>query len=320
MLTRRRVLAAKYESAEGTGETLTGSDGGILVIDPKIDIDLKMFERSIVNSSLSKFSDVPGTRAGKITFKTEVKHAGSDVAPAIGKYLVGCGFKETDGSGTFTYTPASESGTSQFKSLTMWMYSDGVIYKLAGCRGNVKFSGKVGEPLMADFEFLGKYVGVVDGALITPTYESSLPKVLTGTTLQLVSAGVTTTSLRASSVDLDMGNSLQLRESVSEATGFYSCLITDRNPNGKIDPEMTTVATYDFYGKWLAATSAAITVGPLGGSSTQFERVTISVPKAITSKIGDTDRNGISVADYSFRMVRASDSGSGDDEMSILFS
>ena len=75
MLTKRRVIAAKIEAVEGTGEALTAADGGILVIDPKVETDIKMSPRNPVMATLSKLADTVGSQLAKITFKVELKGA-----------------------------------------------------------------------------------------------------------------------------------------------------------------------------------------------------------------------------------------------------
>ncbi|MHC1697780.1 MAG: hypothetical protein AB9919_06930 [Geobacteraceae bacterium] len=312
MLSRRRVIAAKIESVEGTAETITVTDAGILVISPKIDFDFGMNDREVVVDSLSKMQPVPGKTSGKLSFRAELKGPGvaysASVKPALGKFLRACGFAETVvttvGVETVTYDPASTG----IPCLTMWSYEDGVIKKLKGCRGNVKFSGKNGEICFADFEFTGVYDGVVDGAIVAPTYEATVPP-------ELLSSAFTVGAYAANinSFDLDMGNEVTLRESIATASGYVSALVTDRRPTGKIDPEMVTVATYDFFGKWKAGTAAALSLGSVG--ATQYNRFKITAPKVITTKLTDDERAKLMVVGMDFALAM----DSGDDEVSILF-
>lgn len=312
MLSRRRVIAAAIEDEEGTAEAITAADGGILVIGPKIDFDFGMNDREVVVDSLSKMQPVPGKTSGKLPFRVELKGPGvaysASVKPALGKYLRACGFAETvvttAGVETVTYDPASTG----IPCLTMWSYEDGVIKKLKGCRGNVKFSGKNGEICFADFEFTGVYDGVVDGDIIAPTYEATVPPVLLSSafTIGAYAANI-------NSFDIDMGNEVTLRESIATASGYVSALVTDRRPTGKIDPEMVTVATYDFFGIWKAGTAAALSLGSVGG--TQYNRFKITAPKVITTKLTDDERAKLMVAGMDFALAM----DSGDDEISILF-
>ena len=314
MLTRRRVIAAKVEAVEGTKEVITVAEAGILAIDPKFDIDFKSYERNnIKKNTLSNLVPLMGQRSAKVSFKAELKGAGiaysAIIKPALGVYLRACGFREvmvvTAGTESATYKPASTG----IPTLTITVYEDGLIKTARGCRGSVKISGKVGEPVFAEFSFDGVFDSVIDGAMISPTFESSVPPILMGTVLSLDAI----TTLVAESFGIDMGNSLQLRGSMSAADGYLSCLLTDRKPTFSIDPEMTTVAVYDFIGKWKAATVAALTIGPVG--TVDYNRFTLSAPKCVYTKVGNGDRSGIMTADIAGNLAM----NTGDDEFVLAF-
>lgn len=315
MLTRRRVIAAKVEAVEGTMEAITVAEAGILGIDPKFDIDFKAYERNNIKlNTISNLVPIMGQRSVKITFKAELKGAGAaysaTVKPALGVYMRGCGFAETivttAGSESATYLPASTG----LPSLTIWVYEDGMIKKARGCRGNVKISGKVGEPIFAEFDFTGVFDSVIDGAMITPTFESTVPSVLMGTTLTFDGSS----TLVAESFGIDMGNSLQLRGSMSAADGYLSCLLTDRKPTFTLDPEMTLVASYDFIGKWKSGNAAALSIGPVGPAGV-YNKFSITAPKCVNTKVGSGDRSGIQTADISGMLAM----NTGDDECQLQF-
>lgn len=313
MLTRRRIVVAKVESVEGTMENLVVGDAGILAIDPKFDIDIKMHERNNQLNSLSPLIPVPGARSAKITFRAELKGAGAaysaSVKPAVGVFLRACGFAETidvtASNEKATYLPAS----SGVPSLTIWVYEDGVIKKARGCRGNVRISGKLGEPVFAEFDFTGVFDSVGDAAMLSPTFEATVPPVVLGNTLTLDAY-----NMIAETISFDMGNAVQLRSSISAADGYLSATITDRKPSGKLDPELVTVATYDFFGKWKAGNAAALTFGPLGPANA-YNKFTITAPKAVYTKVGEGDRGGNLLADLDFMLCR----NSGDDEIQLQF-
>lgn len=324
MLTKRRIIAAKIETTEGTAESLANADGGIIVFDPKVDVDIKMVERNTVQASLSRLAKIAGAQMAKITFRAEIKGPGSTYSasnvPALGKYLRACGFYEvvdtTGGSEKVTYKPASPGSTYSGStspvapSLTISCYQDGVIKTIRGARGNVKFSGKAGEPFYADFEFTGVWNGLSDGALLAPTYESTIPPVF-------VSATFTVDSYAAilQGIELDMANTVALRNSVNTAEGYLSAIITGRDPGGKFDPEMVIAATYDWFTKWkTSGAEGAMNIGNLG--STQYNRYKITAPKVTYTKISEADREGVDVADISFQLAQ----NSADDEIVIEFS
>lgn len=96
LLSRRAVIAAKVELAEGTAETLTVSEAAVLVYDPKFDTNIDRFDRNPARATLSKLASVIGKQAAQLTFKTEVKGSGTiGTAPAWAPMLRGAGFKES---------------------------------------------------------------------------------------------------------------------------------------------------------------------------------------------------------------------------------
>jgi hypothetical protein len=315
MLTRRRVLAAKIEAAEGTAEAITVTDAGIIAINPKFDADIKMYDRAnVMLNSLSKLQPMPGQKMGKISFQAELKGAGAaysaTVKPAVGMYLRACGFAETivttAGSETATYLPASTG----VPSLTIWLYDDGVVKKLKGCRGTVKFDAKIGEAFLATFEFQGVYDAVADLAMISPTLEGTVPPLFLNASLTVGAYAAICETFSA-----DMGNQLQMRPDVNSVNGYLSARITDRKPTCKIDPEMVTVATKDFYGLWAAGTTAALNIGPVAAASGLYNKFTITAPKLVPTSVSEGERSGNSTAPHDYTMAM----NTGDDEFSILF-
>ncbi|WP_298434582.1 hypothetical protein [Geobacter sp.] len=312
MLTKRRVVVAKIETVEGTPEALVAGDGGIIAIDAKWTPDIKMLSRAAAIPTLSKLQDIPGLALSRIQFKTELMGRTAAFAagnlPYVSPFLRACGFAETlvttPSAETVTYAPASTG----LPSLTIGLYSDGVIKKIAGARGTVKFTGNVGEQIWAEFDFLGAYIAPVAGAMLSPTFPSHLPPRLTGANFTV---GAFSPTLK--SFEIDMGNKLAPRENMNSASGYKSFMLSDRDPRGKFDPEMEAIATHDWYGRWLAGTSGALNIGAIG--SAQYNKVQITAPKLAYVKVAEGDREGIELANTDFQLAM----NTGDDEISIEF-
>lgn len=312
MLTRRKALAAKIETVEGTMETITVADAGILAVDPKFDADIKMYDRNVMLGTLSNLQPIPGTQSGSLTFKVELKGTGTAYAagnkPDLSTFIRACGFAETvdatAGSETVTYLPASTG----IPCLTIWLYEDGIVRKLYGCRGTVSFSGKIGEPVFADFKFTGVYGGTDTATMIAPTFISVVPPTVLGASLTIDSYAAI-----CESFSIDMGNEIQLRSSIGAAKGFLSALMTSRKPTGKIDPEMVLPAAYDFMTKWTTGTAGALSIGPIGTSD--YNRFNLTASKCVYTKVGNGDRSGNMTADLDFSLAM----DTGDDEFQLEF-
>lgn len=290
ILSNRAVVAAKAETTEGTVIALAGGDANFQVMEPKFEADISMFKREILDTTLSPFKMIPGTRLGKISFKVENKGSGAaGTAPALGKLLIACGFSETVVASTsVTYAPTST--LANITSMTIALYKDGLKKMLKGARGNVKYSAKNGEPGMFEFEFTGVYDSVADIALLTPSgVETTVP-------VPLLSALFSVQSFSAfvSQISFDM--------------------LTKREPKGSFDPEDELVATHDWYGRWIAGTTGVLTWKHPGAAG---NICTFSAPVCQYTKISESDRNGIAALGADFLMARSA--AGGNDELSIAY-
>jgi len=311
ILSNRQIVAAKIEVTEGTAETLAAADANVQILEPaKWEPNISMFERNLLDVSLSSFKQIPGTRLATISCKVENKGSGTaGTAPALGKLLKACGFGETVVAVTsVTYAPVS--ALASIPTLTVAIYQDGVRKQLKGARGNVKYSAKNGEPGVFDFTFIGVYDAVTDQALLTPTgVETTVP-------VALLSALFSVASFAAfvSTISFDMGNKLTPRPDINTAAGYISTLLTSRMPKGSFDPELELVSAHDWYGRWLAGTTGVLTwkhPGTAGNIST------FSVPVCQYVKISDGDRDGVALAPVEFLMARSA--VGGNDEVSLAF-
>ncbi len=310
ILSNRQVIAAKVETTEGTAIALAGADANNLIMEPKWKAEVPMYKREFLNNSLSAQKMIATTRLGRLTFKCEVKGSGAaGTAPAFGKLLRACGFGETVNAGTSViYAPISS--LASIPTLTLGIYRDGLKKSLKGARGNVKYEAKSGEPGMLEFEFLGVYDAVADATILTPSgIESTIPQ-------SLLSAAFSIASFAAfvSQITFDMANTLEPRGDINNASGYISTLLTKREPKGSFDPEDELVATHDFYGRWLANTTGALT---WKHGATAGNICTFTAPAVQYTDITEADRNGIATLNTDFLMARSN--AAGDDELSIAF-
>jgi hypothetical protein len=189
----------------------------------------------------------------------------------------------------------------------MAVYDDGVCFKGKGMRGNVRFSGKIGEPVMMEMDFQGVLDTVTDAVTPTPiTFSSVVPIGMMGNNIFTIH----TENPCYTSFDLDMGNTIALRQCANNAQGITSALITGRDPKGTVDPEMDLVANADYYGIWTAGTLGSLSLALTGAAG---NIVTLSAPKTQFRELTDADRNGISVRTLGFACAM----NTGDDELSI---
>lgn len=307
---RRMTLAGKVEVTEGTAETLAAADANALAYEVKFEPNVAMFARKPIAQDLSAYSAIPGARSMKATFKMELKGSGAaGTAPAIGKYLRGCGFAETVNAGvSVVYQRALNQ-----PSFTLGLYGipasgNNLRRLIHGARGTFKISPRTGDPAMLEFDFLGCYSSVTDLAGITPSgLESTKPQPLLNTAFTMQ-----TFAHKISQFGLDAGNQLMLRGDIAAASGYKSCLIVDAESVFSFDPEMELVATHDYHGIMLAGTEASMScaIGATAGNI-----CTITAPRCQYTKVGPSDRGGLSVFSVDGKCNR----NAGNDELVFTF-
>jgi hypothetical protein len=310
MLTRREVIAAKVESTYRT-DSSPGAGDAVYVVNPTYGSEANMVERSSgVKNSLAPFQDIYGGRLATISFDVEVKHSGTvDTAPEIGVLLQGCGFGETvNASTSVVYEPVSTG----FDSLTILYYQDGKLKKLLGARGSVSFAGASGGLLVASFSFVGHSGSITDSAIISPTYDASIPPVMLSAGFNWAGEGSTNLSLE--NFSLDVGLEVSKPKDMNEANGYGEILITSRKITGTFDPLDVLDATIDFYDQWESGTLGAIVfdIGTAGGNQVNF-----SMPKSYITGISEGDREGQRMLEIAYSSIE--NTSNGDDDLTITF-
>jgi len=310
MLTRREVIAAKVETTYRT-DASPGASDAIYVLNPTYGSEANMIERSSgVKGSLAPFQDIFGGRLCTISFDVEIKHSGTvDTAPEIGALLKGCGFAETvNASTSVVYEPLSTG----FDSLTILYYQDGKLKKLFGARGTVSFAGTAGGLLVASFTFIGHCGTITDSAIISPTYDASVPPTMLSSGFDWAGEGSSNLSLE--NFSLDVGIELSKPKDMNEANGYGEILVTSRKVTGTFDPLDVLEATIDFYSQWEAGTLGAISfdIGTAGGNQVAF-----SMPKSYITGISEGDREGQRMLEISYSSIE--NTSNGDDDITITF-
>lgn len=205
----------------------------------------------------------------------------------------------------FEYRPVSSSVPSG----TVGLYEDGLRKMIHGARGNLTIEANLGEPAFLNFGMSGVYNAETDTALLSPTYESTVPKAFLniGATVLSDAAALFTT------MNIEMANEIVARESANAAKGILSYLITGRAPTASFNVEKKLVADHDAYGALIAGTTGRLYAELPGAAG---EKITIASPRCLYSDVGRSDRSGLKIADVVLELVAATVSG-GDDELQI---
>ncbi len=306
MLTKRTVILAKLETTYGADLTPTAAANAIMAFDPEITIVSDMKERYPANTDLSRFPELRGKTSFEIKFSTELKGSGTKgTATRMSPLFQACGLDETVVSATsVTYAPVSTS----LESCTIYAYIDGIIYKLLGCIGDLEIDLTAGEVGKLNWTFKALYVLPADGGIVTPTFDTTVPLIVKGTTMTFGSYAAIIEKLT-----LKLNNTIAERPDFNTTDGIKGFAITGRNPEGSMTIEAILMATSNanFLSYFDTRAVKALSF-VLGATSGNINTITASYGYCRVPKIGD--KEGIRTFEIPFQLARSS----GNDEISLV--
>lgn len=316
MLVNRDLILVKEESSYNSDPTPTGANDSILVENLAWSFEgARMIERpAIRGGSTGQLKQVWGDTMMQVTFSCEIKGAGSayssSVLPEIAPLLRSCGLAETidttPSSENVTYKPSSDWSTHD--SCTIYMYQDGLLYKVTGCRGNVEFVIEAGQTAKANFTFKGHCSTPTDTALATPTFDSLSPPVAKGASFTIDSYAA-----KISNLSFGLNWEMSSQSDLTASDGYGEVYLTKRDVSGSFDPEAVTVATEAFEANWRSGAAMALASGDIG--STQYNQFNVAMPAVSYRELSPGDREGLRTFDISFGAAEST----GDDEFTLTF-
>jgi hypothetical protein len=244
---------------------------------------------------------------GTCSIVHDLSYDGTTIPTWASVLLPACGWVDTSG----TFSPVSQGpGSGGVKTVTLAHYKDGKRSLLSGAMGTFKISCPTGKMAFITFTFTGKYSSnETDLTIIAPTYPTALPL--------RFSPGVLTwnsVDLCTSSVEVDAGNSVIMREcvDVADRTGYKSAIVTNRAPVITADPESVLVATQDREAHWLSSLPYAFSmrVGVAAAS------IVIAAPKAQLENKQQGNRSDMMTDDLTWLATAGS---AVDTELTIAF-
>lgn len=305
LLKRVRVLAAKIETTSGTAESLSASDAAFNAYDVSIQPNLEFQPRDL-QGSLSQMSGTLGARGGTCTFKIDLTGDGAAGTPAwASTFFPACAMVVSTG----TFSPKSESPGSNVKTITIGVYENGLVKKLRGAAGTFKIMFEAGKKIYLEFTFTGAWVAPADATILAPTYPTVMPIRFAGATWTIGSY-----TPKVEKMEIDIGNTVYLRPTGTDASGYVAAIVDNRRVVGTLDPESDLVATRDQYGVWLAGTEAAFSLAVTDGTDT----ITFAAPKFQITNVQEGERSNLQIDTVSFQCNRSA--AIGNDELTIDFS
>lgn len=305
LLRRKAVFAAAIEGTIGTAESLDGTDGVFNARDFSLQPNIAMTRRE-GQGGFNYLTSIPEGMTGTCTIVHDLTYNGTDIPTWASVLLPACGWVDATG----TFSPKSEGPGSNVKTLTIGHYKDGKRSLLSGAMGTFKIVCPTGKVAYIEFTFTGKYSSnETDTAIIAPTYPTVSP-------LRFAAGALTWNSvaLCTSNVEIDLGNSVIMRECVNatDRSGYVSALITNRAPVITADPESVLVATQDRDAHWLSSLPYSL-VARVGASGSA---ITFTASKAQLENKQQGNRNDMLTDDLTWLATAGS---SVDTELTIAF-
>lgn len=310
MLTKKTLVLSKIEVTKGVDAVPTAALDAVKVqnVTAPAPANAKMYQQSPVKPTLGMEKSLYGGSLWQVTFDVLIKGSGAvDTAPEFGSLLQACGLLETitPTTGPVDYDPLSTA----IPSVTLYVYTDGKLYIMLGCQGNNPFNLVGGDPGVLSFTMTGHLVlPVTDAALPTPTFDTTEAPIVrsAGFTIDAYAASIST-------LTLDPGNVIAMPVDVNSADAFGDVEITDRDPNGTLDPLDVLIATKDFVADWTSGSAMVLTTGVIG--TVAGNRYTLSGPAASYRSAGPADREGLVMQQLAFGLAESA----GDDQFKLSF-
>lgn len=317
---RNTAILAKTEATYAVDSTPTGAANALLVSNLSITpINANLVDRDIIRPFLGASEQLLGTRYVEMGFDVELVGSGTvATAPAWGPLLLACGMAETV-TATFRvdYTPVS----TNFGSVTIYWYDDGVLHKATGCRGNVQVMMRVGERPMLSFKFTGIYstpTAVANPAVTLTAWKT--PQVVTDSNTQDTVFGGTHatgttpaitggTSYPSQGLEIDLGNSINF----TALLGGETVDLTQRSASGKVTLDLTAAQEVSLITAVELATLQ--TLGLMHGTVANLKSM-IWLPSVQLTNPQKADVNGKRMVSFDFRCVPTA----GNDEIRIVTS
>jgi hypothetical protein len=306
ILTQTALVMAKVETTAGTDAAPTPAANAFLVVDPVFSVNPTVLDRNFAKPDFSTYASVVGRKLASVTFNVPMSGSGiAATSPSWAQLFAGCSMVETTGT-----APASKVWTpitANPKTLTIYVYYDGLLHKMVGCMGTFSINAEAGNFGMASFTFTGGYVTPI--ASTFPT--TAVLQDVTPSQVELANLAYGgDASLVVNAFTMEMANNIVPRSDVNSANGFRGVRISGRNPTGGIDPE--TEVTQSFWSSMETSALAAFSmrIGTVAGNL-----VRVTAPKSQIVGVGYGDRDGLRNYDLSLAFRR----NAGNDEFTVAF-
>jgi len=313
-LTARKFVGAKIESVRYTAETLAESDYDIPAYNVAYTATIDRYNRPVNLSNFSKLTDVPGKQMATASMSVDISVgdiSDASVVPSWGKLMRACGMRQDEmvaGVAWVTDSTVCTTVTIEMADTEECSSPGQRVVKLSGCTGTVAFVvDQVGNPVRADFSFMGQIDSVSDRA---SAFTSA--NVLTTTPDSVLSASIEAggfTDIDCNTINMNLNLETQMEIDPSDDSGYKGAHIVNRAPEVSIDPYTHTYAERNWYAQNLAPDT---NLNDFSLATSNF--VYYFKQLQVVNSLQDGDRSGLVTESITFKSV----SGPDDDEFYLL--
>lgn len=314
---RNTAILAKIETTYGTDATPTEAANAMLVSNVSINpLNAQNVSRDLIRPFLGGSEQLVGVANIEMSFDVELAGSGTaGTAPAFGTLLRACGFVETV---TASIRTEYNLTTPVTDSVSIYYFSDGVKHVARGCRGDVGFKmGVKGRPVMS-FKFQGLDGGVSAATPATLTLSGfKTPAVVNELNTGDVTFGATYTAATpaltggtgypSQGLEVSLGNSVNF----TPLLGGETIDITNRDPSGKVQLDLTAAQEVTFLGNVKANTTQS--VGLMHGTVAGY-KIMLFMPNVQLINPTKVDVNGKLMIGYDLRAMPLT----GNDEIKLV--
>lgn len=307
-LQKLMALSVKSESTQGSAASPAATDFIPLVEKPTFKPIAELHQRHNFREAMGTLPHSTGWQYTDVSFKIEWLGASATntVYAPIDTLFKACGMTVTGGTGGTDWTYAlSTTAVSQMlgnaTAATLNLYVDGLKHIVQGFVGSWKLIGEAGQTPMIEFTGKGLYTAVTDDAIPTTTFTHNLTIPKMKSAALKVNNGTTGYCQK---IEIDLGNKIEFVPDVASTGGLAGFRIVDRETKGMINPEMGTVASFDWWANYMGGTSLnSSSVGLqciFGNGARNFSTVTCINVQVADLKYGE--RNGVVTAEADIKI------------------
>jgi hypothetical protein len=296
---RIQLLLAGIESVEGVAETLDETTHAIkaneITVTPNPDIVRTAEFTSTLDAGRPLVGGVP------MTIGIQVYCKGSGVAgtpPEVDPLLQACGFTPTV-TGSPADTVTYDLVSSGIPSITIYTFLDGTRRIFSGCRGTLNFTATTRQFAVYDFSFTGRGGDRTDDAAGTATFDVGQARPFRD--------GLFTIGGDAGAIQQftwALNNTVALPDDPNEVDGFQATIITARDIQGTMNPQLTDVATRDVFGDLKAGNLIPLVARSIVIAGETWR---VNIPNAAYTGETPGDRDSLAVIDVPFSAVSVDD-------------